>query len=155
MTKQDRNGVRTVQDIERKYKLSSVSKAVEHSEKQIIEVENELTNFVNETISSFEEVTKEIERSLVYVVEISSTNGDIFKNGDISTTLKVVVKKSNVDITDQITDTQVRWERISKDTEGDVVWNNAHQHTKEVVVTSDDINVKAVFNVYVDIESEE
>ena len=28
-------------------------------------------------------LTKEIERSLVYVVEISSTNGDIFKNGDI------------------------------------------------------------------------
>lgn len=154
-TKQDRNGVRTAQDLERKYNLSSVSKAVEKTEKELVEVENELTNFVNETINSFNEVNNEIQRSLVYVIDISSTNGTVFKNGDISTTLSVVVKKSNVDITDQITDTQVSWERISKDKEGDVIWNNSHKHTKEVVVTSDDINVKAVFNVYVDIESEE
>lgn len=155
MNKQDRNGVRTAQDLERKLNLSSVSKAVEKTEKELVEVETELTNFVNETINSFNEVNNEIQRSLVYVIDISSTNGTVFKNGDISTTLSVVVKKSNVDITDQITDTQVSWERISKDKEGDVIWNNAHKHTKEVVVTSDDINVKAVFNVYVDIESEE
>jgi hypothetical protein len=154
VNKQDRNGVRTAQDLERKYNLSTVKKAVEVTETELVEVKNDLSNFVNESLNNFEGMQKEIEESLVYLVEIHSTNGNVFKNGDIATTLSVVVKKSNVDITDQITDTQVYWERISKDVEGDVIWNNAHKHTKAVAVANDDINVKAVFNVYVDIRKE-
>ena len=46
--KQDRNGVRTAQDLERKYNLSSISlikKAVEQTEAGLTKVNSELENF--------------------------------------------------------------------------------------------------------------
>ena len=48
--KQDSNGVRTAQDLERKYDFASIlglKKNVETSEKGLTKVENELLNFMN------------------------------------------------------------------------------------------------------------
>lgn len=148
--KQDLNGVRTAQDLERKYNLSSLSsikKNVELTETGLHKVENELTNFANETTEHFTEMQKEITENISYDVSIDSSNGLVFKNGDIETTLQVKVRQGNEDITDQFTDTQFSWTRVSKDPEGDEVWNNSHKHTKTVQVTEEDVHVKAIFNV--------
>jgi phage-related protein len=62
--KQDANGVRTAQDLERKYNLSSLvglKKAVEQSEVNIKEVNNELTNFVTATLGEVENIQEQID----------------------------------------------------------------------------------------------
>lgn len=101
----------------------------------------------NNITSRVESVETDIAENISYSVSIDSSNGTVFKNGDIETILRAIVKKGNVDITDSFTDSQFSWERISEDSEGDKAWNNAHTHTKMVVVTSDDIKVRATFNV--------
>lgn len=145
--KQDRNGVRTPQDLERKYNFSSLKKAVEQSETGLTKINQELDNFVNITAKQFEKVKNEIDENISYDVSIDSSNGLVFKNGDINSTLSVKVRKGNEDITDQFTDTQFSWTRVSKDPNGDKVWNNAHKNTKMVVITNEDVYVKAIFNV--------
>ena len=51
--KQDRNGVRTAQDLERKYKLAGMRKAVEQSEQGITKLNREMEDFI-------EKVTEEL-----------------------------------------------------------------------------------------------
>lgn len=145
--KQDLNGVRTAQDIEKKYNLAGIQKAQKQSETNVTQINKKLENLVNETTQHFEEMQKEIEENISYDVSIDSSNGLVFKNGDIESTLTAKVRKGNEDITDQFTDTQFSWTRVSKDPEGDIKWNNAHTHTKTVTITEDDVQVKAIFNV--------
>lgn len=149
MSKQDRGGVRTAQDLERKYKhmLVGAQKASEQSVEGVNKVEKELEDFVNKTTRQFAAMQKEIDENISYDVLIESSNGNVFKNGDIETTLTAKVRKGNEDITDQFTDTQFSWTRVSKDPEGDVAWNEAHKHTKTVAITNADVYAKAVFNV--------
>ena len=153
MSKQDRGGVRTAQDLERKYKrtLVGAQKASGQSEEGVNKVEKELEDFINVTNRHFKEMQEEIDGNISYDVLIESSNGNAFKNGDIETVLTAVVRKGNEDITEQFADTQFSWTRVSKDPEGDIVWNNAHKHTKTVAITNEDVYVRAVFNVILDL----
>ena len=62
--KQDRNGVRTAQDLERKYPLSdlvSIKKAVRQSEEGINKTNAELENFMTSTLGSIENLQQQID----------------------------------------------------------------------------------------------
>lgn len=65
--KQDRNGVRTAQDLERKYNLSSISlikKAVEQTETGLTKVNAELENFANATLNTIEDLQNQIDGNI-------------------------------------------------------------------------------------------
>lgn len=62
--KQDRNGVRTAQDLERKYNFSSIQKAVEQSEIGLTKVNSELDNFINSTTSSINNLQEQIDGNI-------------------------------------------------------------------------------------------
>lgn len=84
--------------------------------------------------------------NITYKVDIISTNGNLFKNGDINTRLFARVYHGKEDITDQIDETRFRWTRVSDDPLGDERWNNSHfGGTKWVDVTSEDVHVRATF----------
>ena len=62
--KQDSNGVRTAQDLERKYDFASIlglKKNVETSEKGLTKVENELLNFMNSTVGNIKDLQSQID----------------------------------------------------------------------------------------------
>lgn len=62
--KQDRNGVRTAQDLERKYDFSSlvgVKKAIKNNEEGLNKVNAELENFMSETMGSIENIQNQID----------------------------------------------------------------------------------------------
>ena len=104
----------------------------------------------NQTYEKFEQTitgkVEELENSIPFTVEVVSTNGNIFKNGNIATTLTVVVKEGNVDITDTVQDSQVLWSRISADPQADELWNIAHVNAgKTIEVTSMDFIQRAIF----------
>jgi phage-related protein len=68
VNKQDRTGVRTAQDIERKYDLSDlvgVKKAVEHNEETLNKTNAELENFMKETLDSIGDLQHQLDGSLV------------------------------------------------------------------------------------------
>jgi phage-related protein len=62
--KQDRTGVRTAQDIERKYPLDEilgVKKAIEKNETELININKDLENFVSSTVESIDNLQNQID----------------------------------------------------------------------------------------------
>lgn len=100
------------------------------------------TESVEETNSRIQE----IEEQKMYRLVISSSNGNIFKNGYIKTTLTAMVFSWDENITDTLDPNQFVWTRVSDDAEADKAWNDAHYGgTKSIEITSDDVNVRATF----------
>ena len=67
MSKQDMNGVRTAQDLERKYDLGSIGRLKQNYELQkenLTKVENELTNFVNATTKNLEDIQNQVDGNI-------------------------------------------------------------------------------------------
>lgn len=101
------------------------------------------------TTTQMEEVSDrvdEIEEQKMFRLVISSSNGSIFKNGIINTTLSATVFSWDENITDTLDPNQFIWTRVSDDAESDALWNNAHfGGTKSIDITSDDVRVRATF----------
>ena len=87
-----------------------------------------------------------IEEQKMYRLIITSTHGNIFKNNNIQTTLSAIVFSWDQNVTDSLDPNQFIWTRVSDDPVADQVWNDAHfGGTKSVLITRDDVNVKATF----------
>ena len=101
------------------------------------------------TTASVEEQTNRIdniEEQKMYRLVISSSNGNIFKNGNISTVLTATVFSWDKDVTDELDDNQFIWTRVSSDSEADKAWNLAHfGGTKSITITNDDVKARATF----------
>lgn len=73
---------------------------------------------------------------------ISSSNGNIFKNNNIQTTLQATVFSWDENITDTLDHNQFIWTRVSDDAEADAEWNaNHYGGTKSIEITNDDVKV--------------
>lgn len=87
-----------------------------------------------------------IEEQKMLRLVIISSNGNIFKNGNVNTLLSAKVYSWDEDITDTLDANQFIWTRVSEDTEADKVWNEQHfGGAKAVVITSADVKVRATF----------
>lgn len=88
----------------------------------------------------------EIEEQKMYRLVITSSNGNIFKNGNIATTLSAQVYSWDENITDSLDPNQFVWTRVSEDADSDKLWNAAHYGgAKQIVITADDVKVRATF----------
>jgi len=101
------------------------------------------------TTTQVEEVSDRvevIEDQKMYRLVITSSNGNIFKNNEIHTTLSAMVFSWDVNITDTLDPNQFIWTRVSDDEEADEEWNAAHfGGTKSIEITTADVNVRATF----------
>lgn len=89
---------------------------------------------------------KTIEEQKMLRLVIISSNGNIFKNGNVKTLLSAKVYSWDEDITDTLDANQFIWTRVSEDTEADKVWNEQHfGGAKSVVITGADVKVRATF----------
>lgn len=61
MSKQDRQGVRTAQDLERKYNFSAMKKAIELHESGIFKTNKTLEDFINAVMRNFMEMKSELD----------------------------------------------------------------------------------------------
>ena len=99
-----------------------------------------------ETVDKVSDRIGVIEEQKMYRLVISSSNGNIFKNGNIQTTLYATVFSWDENITDTLDDNQFIWTRVSEDTEADAAWNADHfGGSKSIEITSDDVEVRATF----------
>ena len=100
------------------------------------------TETVEETNSRIDEINEQ----KMYRLVISSSNGNIFKNGIINTTLYATVFSWDENVTDTLDPNQFIWTRVSDDAAADAVWNADHAGgTKSIVITSDDVTARATF----------
>jgi hypothetical protein len=94
----------------------------------------------------------EVEDDVVYKTELHSTNGDLFSNGNINTTLYVKVYRGKDDITATLPNSAFIWRKTDESGVPDTAWNNAHNGVgSSISVTKDDVNKKAVFWCDIDI----
>ena len=99
-----------------------------------------------ETVEKVSDRITTIEEQKMYRLVISSSNGNIFKNGNIQTTLYATVFSWDENITDTLDENQFIWTRVSDDTEADATWNADHfGGSKSIEITSDDVEVRATF----------
>lgn len=87
-----------------------------------------------------------------YRVEMISTQGNIIKDKNFTTILKVIVYEDNIDITADKDKRYFKWSRISgateRDQELDAIWNlKWAEGAKEIPITAEDVNRNAVFQV--------
>jgi len=88
-----------------------------------------------------------VEQYVTYKVEIFSTQGKIFKNGEGATDLIARVYKGTTDITAEIDANNFKWTRVSADPDSDIIWNNTNASgTKQITVTDEDVHNRATFN---------
>lgn len=88
-----------------------------------------------------------VKNSVVYKLEILSSNGLVFKSGQINTELEARVYHGSEDKTDEFNASRFIWQRISNDLMGDVEWNRSHSGgTKKIIITPEDVKVRATFN---------
>lgn len=88
----------------------------------------------------------EIEEQKMYRLVITSSNGNIFKNGNIATTLSAEVYSWDENITDSLDPNQFVWTRVSEDADSDKLWNAAHYGgAKQIYITTEDVKVRATF----------
>lgn len=100
------------------------------------------TETVEETNSRIDEINEQ----KMYRLIISSSNGNIFKNGNIQTTLTATVFSWDENITDTLDPNQFIWTRVSDDAKADAEWNAAHYGgAKSIEITSNDVDVRATF----------
>ena len=79
-----------------------------------------------------------------YRVQIVSTNGAWFRNGQVDTTLSAIVFLGFNDVTSTIDSSRFVWSRMSNDTNADATWNTAHIGCgKQIHITKDDLTNKA------------
>lgn len=84
------------------------------------------------------------------VVNIMSSNGNIFQNGSVSTTLAAYVIKGDTDITDSVPASRFSWEKESNNADTDKIFNETHVgHGHVLILTSDDVWGRATFNCIV------
>jgi hypothetical protein len=99
-----------------------------------------------ETVEKVSDRVNTIEEQKMYRLVISSSNGNIFKNGNIQTILYATVFSWDENITDTLDANQFIWTRVSNDPEADKKWNADHfGGSKSIEITSDDVEVRATF----------
>ena len=101
--------------------------------------------------SMFFDVATFIDNSDPIQVVISSTGGDVFKNGQGSTTLTAVCYQAGVEIDSAGAGTYT-WTKYDKDGAVDTSWGtNGSKTGKTLSVGTDDVDTKATFMVVVEI----
>ncbi len=84
------------------------------------------------------------------IVNIMSSNGNIFQNGSVATTLTAYVIKGDTDITDSVPASRFSWEKESNNADTDKIFNETHVgHGHVLILTPDDVWGRATFNCIV------
>lgn len=87
-----------------------------------------------------------VDENISYKLEIYSSDGLVFKNNQITTTLSAHVFKGKEEVTEQIDANCFRWTRKSSDALDDVRWNNEHYSgAKQIEITHEDVKGRATF----------
>jgi len=95
---------------------------------------------------------EEIENDVVWKIELHSSKGFTFKNGDIDTVITARVYRGKDNVTDTVPPSGFIWKKYDKDGVLDQEWTDAHVDVGNVIhVTRYDVYEKATFSCDIDI----
>lgn len=112
----------------------------------------ELSTLAQQTANEAKQEIADVESDIVYKIELTSSKGLTFKNGQIDTTISAKVYRGMSDITSTIPSSGFIWKKYDKDGVLDSVWTMANENIGNVIsVTQSDINQKAIFSCDIEI----
>lgn len=86
------------------------------------------------------------ESDIAWKIDIISSNGIVFKNKIINTTLSAKVYKGKKEMTEELPASKFKWYRTSTNNKRDLKWNDEEGiGVKEIHITSEDIYQRATF----------
>lgn len=133
-------------------KFRNYDSAVVEVEKQLAIKANTMAQQAIQDAKDAHDLVNEVMDDVVYKIEIHSSNGLIFKNGQINTVLTAKIYRGKDDITSTLTNSQFIWKKKDKDGNLDTAWNSAHVGIgKQVTIDRNDIYQKATFECSIDI----
>lgn len=104
----------------------------------------------NKEINKINERLKELRDNVPYRINLVSSRGDKFRDGNVETTLTCRVFKGDTEITENIKPHNFRWTKRNSDGTEDVAWNRSKESVGSVVnITHEDVTNKAIFAVEV------
>lgn len=106
----------------------------------------------NDLAQQAQDNVNEVMNDVVYKLEILSSKGLLFRNGNISTVISAKVYRGKDDITNTIPNTGFIWKKYDKNGVLDTVWTNQNVGIgKTFIIDEGDVYQKAVFHCDVDI----
>lgn len=97
------------------------------------------------------QLAEEMKDNIVYKVELSSSNGLIFKNGEVNSVIKATVYKGKDDITLSLNNSAFIWKKFDAYGNLNTTWTNAHAGVgSEISISAQDVSRKATFVCEID-----
>lgn len=117
-----------------------------YTDQKLIAVDGTITTMQQNIQTNSQDIT-DAKNNIVYKVEVTSSNGLVFKNGNLNTILSAKVWYGQNDVTATTDASKFLWTRTSSDTSGDTTWNSANGNgVKIITLTSADVpNNRATF----------
>jgi phage minor structural protein len=126
------------------------SELVQQAKDKLALKENEWNQAI-EDAKNAQEAAEEAKNSISYKLELSSSNGNVFRNGVIDTTVRAIVFKGNQDVTSSVTAAQLVWKKYKEDGTLDTTWS---KNGSSFSFTRADMNKKARITCELLIEGE-
>ena len=129
-------------------RITSVKRSLSNKKVGTVTISNVESNevFVNEKLKRLSQLVQERvfdSTAVPFVLDLKSTSGVVFQNGNIQTKLISTVSKLGTDMTNRF---NFRWIRESKYGTNDTEWNKLHETaTREITITSNDVDREATF----------
>lgn len=102
------------------------------------------TEFKQNTEDALDDLDEKIDNSATYNLYIETPNGTNIHGGNLI--LNARLFKNSVDVTNEWDDSYFIWTRQSKDSFGDLYWNDQHSTgAKQITITGNDVSVNASF----------
>lgn len=105
-------------------------------------ITNSMEEYLKEDNAVRLRISEELRKELLYKVEIISTNGNIFKNGIISTKLRTKIMKGRKDVTLDIAANSILWQKMNAD---GTILPSWEKRGHEIEITTSDVNEKQIF----------
>ncbi|ULF49311.1 hypothetical protein [Bacillus phage MrBubbles] len=131
------------------YNMVSIKVSSEQVTQQFIDLNTKIEKTQEETSTALDDFQTQIDntvKNLPYKVEVTSSNGLIFVNGGVNSTLAAKITKGTEDVTSTVAVADFIWTRVSNNTAGDTAWNNAHKNVgRSFNINASDVIDRATF----------
>lgn len=104
---------------------------------------NSITIGGSPLVDYIDELVDDVEVTLPVIVQVDSSNGMIFKNGNVSTTLTATVLRGGVDITSNVS--QFTWRKKNANGVVDASWTKTTA-VNYIAITANDVDGKSTFD---------
>lgn len=131
------------------YNMISIKVSSEQVTQQFLDLNMKIEKTQEETATALDDIQNQIDstvKNLPYKVEVTSSNGLIFVNGGVASTLAAKITKGTEDVTSTVKPEEFVWTRVSNNSAADTAWNNAHKNAgRSFNINAADVVDRATF----------